>query len=106
MHENMEFNRKGYGRIFVDKAENIPRVREIIREMDEYEYSYLPDDLITVYDPSTYKVYNEGSHSTASTVYNHKFDSLDLGELMFRCWNEGIHCFCLIGRYGTALFEP
>lgn len=28
------------------------------------------------------------------------------GELMFRCWNEGIHCFCLIGRYGTALFEP
>lgn len=98
----MNFERKGYGRIFVDKEENIARVKEIIKEMDEYEYGYLPDDLITVYDTTCYKIHSDGSISTASTTYNHKFDSLDLGELMFRCWNEGIHIFCLIGRYGYS----
>lgn len=101
----MRFQHKGYGRIFTDSEENIEKIKKIIQEMDEYEFGYLPSDLIAVYDPSKYKVYADGSVGTEDTVYNHKFDDLDLGELMFRCWNNGIHVFCLIGRYGSAKYE-
>lgn len=75
------FNRKGNGRIYTNNAENIERIKEIIKEMDEFEYDYLPDDLITVFK-------GEIKH-----VYTHKFDSLDLDELMRRCWNEEIYVF-------------
>lgn len=89
----MRFYTKSYGRIFVDKQENIERVKEIIKEMDDFEYTYLPDDLITVFDSNTF-----------DTTYTHKFDSLDLGELMNRCWKEGIHIFCVTGAYGDAVY--
>lgn len=100
----MTFEHKGYGRIFTDSEENVEKIKEVIKEMDEYEFGYLPKDLITVYDPDSFKKYEDGSIGTADTVYNHKFDDLDLGELMFRCWSRGIHMFCVIGRYGSAKF--
>lgn len=100
----MQFYRKEYGRIFVEKEEDIPRVREIIKDMDEFEYSYLPEDLIAVYEPPVCAP-NGTPISSVSTVYNGKFDDLDLGKLMFRCWNAGIRMFCVIGRYGDAVYE-
>lgn len=36
-----EFPRKGYGRIFVEKEEDIEKVKDIIRKMDEFEFEYL-----------------------------------------------------------------
>ena len=45
-----QFPRKGYGRIFVEKEEDISKVKEIICKMDEFEYEYLPPELITVFN--------------------------------------------------------
>ena len=47
-----EFPRKGYGRIFVEKESDILVVKEIIRKMDEFEYDYLPEGLIAVFNPN------------------------------------------------------
>lgn len=83
----MTFPRKGYGRIFVEKFEDIERLKNIMREIDPDEYDgYFFDELIAVFDPETY-----------SAVYTHKFDEMDLAEVMKRAWNEGIKCFCVIG---------
>ena len=72
---------KGYGRIYVEKPEDIERVKAIIHEMDEFEYYYLPTDLITLF--SEYP----------KVVYTHKFDDLDMDDLTAECWNRGIHCW-------------
>lgn len=70
--------RKGYGRIYVDTVENIDKVKEIIKEMDEFEYDYLPKDLITVYT------------DYPNVCYTHKFDALDMDKLTGYCWSMGI----------------
>lgn len=77
----MKFKRKGNGRIYTNFAKNIDRIKEIIKEMDENEYEYLPDGLIAEY------------RGKIEHVYNHKFDDLDLDELMRRCWDEEIFVF-------------
>lgn len=91
------FERKGYGRIFVEKEEDIPKVREIIRKMDEYEYEhYLPSDIIAVFNPKEVKsACTPGkTYVKVELAYTHKFDSIDLNELTMRCWMEGIRMFC------------
>jgi hypothetical protein len=82
----MKFNRKGTGRIYTDKEENIEKIENIIKEMDEFEFEYLPKDLIAVFD------------GKVKCVYNYKFDELDLSELCQRCWNSGIYVFCIVGE--------
>jgi hypothetical protein len=77
------FTRKGYGRIYVEKEEDIPKVKEIIEQMDEYEYSYMPKDYITTFD------------DYPSVAYTHKFDSLNIDALTAICWDKGIKIFCL-----------
>jgi hypothetical protein len=57
----MKFPHKGYGRLFVESKEDIAKVKEIIREMDDWEYAYLPDDLIAVFSDENMK-----------SVYTHK----------------------------------
>ena len=101
-----EFPRKGYGRIFVEKEEDIGKVKEIIRKMDEFEYSYLPEKLITVFSPNikTFPADNPKDHLWLDFEYTHKFDSLDLNELQFRCWAAGIKIFCVMnGGYGDGV---
>lgn len=78
--------RKGYGRIYVLHEPEITIVKEVIKNMDSFEYEYLPDDLIAVYTKD----------ETPYTVYTHKFDDLDLNELMIRCWNLGVKVFYII----------
>lgn len=92
------FARKSYGRIFVEKEEDIARVKAIIRKMDEFEYDYLPEKLITVFSPNikTFPVDNPKDHFWLDFEYTHKFDSLDLNELQFRCWAAGIKMFCVM----------
>ena len=90
----MQMPRKGYGKIYVEKAEDIEKVKDIIKEMDEYEFThYLPEDLIAVFEDKI------------NTTYTHKFDSLDLGVLMENCWKQGIKMFCVDGRYGRAIYD-
>ena len=87
-----EFPRKGYGRIFVEKEEDISAVKEIIRKMDEFEYDYLPEKLIAVFNP--FPTDKPKEHLVLDMEYTYKFDSLDLNELQFRCWAAGIKIFC------------
>lgn len=76
------FTRKGYGRIFVTKQEDIWKVEAIIHDMDEFEYEYLPKDFIAVFDVQP------------ESIYLAKFCDLDLDELTRRCWMEGIWIWC------------
>lgn len=91
------FPRKGYGRIFVEKAEDIPKVKEIIRQMDEYEYEYLPEKLIAVFEPKVETFMDNSKHLWLDKAYTHKFDSLNLNEFQYRCWAAGIKVFCCVG---------
>jgi len=71
--------RKGFGRIYVENEGDIHLVEEIIQKMDEFEYDYLPKDMIAPF--SEYP----------SVIYTHKFDSLDVDALTAICWRKGIH---------------
>lgn len=83
---NMKFPRKGYGRLFVEKESDIAALKNLIKEIDEFEYDYLPDDLITVF-----------SEENLRSVYTHKFDDINMTEVMCRAWAEGVKCFCVFG---------
>ena len=93
-----EFPRKGYGRIFVEKEEDIEKVKDVIRKMDEFEFEYLPNDLIAVCDSNirTFPNENPKDHLWLDMKYTHKFDCLNLNELQFRCWAAGIKVFCVM----------
>lgn len=82
----MTLDRKGYGRIFVEKETDIQKVKDIIKEMDEFEFDYLPDDLITVF-----------SEDNMKAVYTHKFSDLDTQLLTRICWERGIKMFVWYG---------
>ena len=69
---------KGYGRIYVDTVENIDKVKSIIKEMDEFEYDYLPKELIAV------------ASEYPNVTYVHKFSDLDMDRLTAKCWESGI----------------
>ena len=78
----VHFSRKSYGRIFVEKEEDIIEVHNIIKGMDEYEFeNYMPKDIVCVFDKD------------AVLTYTHKFTDIDLNDLMYRCWLNGIKCF-------------
>ena len=83
----MKFPHKGYGRLFVKTKEDIAKVKEIIKEIDSFEYSYLPEDLITVFSDENMKA-----------VYTHKFSDLNMTEVLYRAWSRGINCFCVFGK--------
>lgn len=99
------FPRKAYGRIFVEKEEDIHAVKEIIHKMDDDEFVYLPEDFITVFDPKirSFPAENPKDYLWLNLAYTHKFDSLDLNELQFRCWAAGIKIFCCMNNdnYGA-----
>ena len=59
----------------------------VISLMDGFEYSYLPNDLIAVF-----------SDKNMYSVYTHKFDDMNMTEVMYRAWSKGIKCFCVFGR--------
>ena len=46
--------RKGYARLYVDTEEDIERLRGLIKELDAFEFEYLPDDLIATFDEPVY----------------------------------------------------
>ena len=87
----MRFDR-GYGRVFVEKSEDIEKIKDIMREIDTEEFEwYYPnrqnEELITVFDPKHY-----------DAIYTHKFDAMDMAEVLKRAWERGIKCFVVKGR--------
>lgn len=77
------FSRKSYGRIVVEKEEDIELVKEVIKDMDDFEYGYLPQDLICVHSEEI------------KLKYTHKFSDLDLNDLIHKCWCVGIKCYTI-----------
>ena len=71
------FPYKGFGRIIVDKPEDVQKVKDILKAMDEFEFGYLPEDLIAVR--------GEPDHN----VYVGKFEP-DLDKLEALCKAKGI----------------
>ena len=72
------FDAKTYGAIYVYDPENIQKVKDVIRDMDDLEFEYLPDELIKPF--SDYP----------NVSYTYKFDDLDLDALTAKCWSKGI----------------
>ena len=77
------FTHKGYGRIYVEHLANIGAVRKEIKEMDAFEYDYLPNDLVAPF--SDYPL----------LAYTHKFSDIDIDLLAARLWKKGVRVFCL-----------
>ena len=59
--------------------EDIDKVRAIIKELDEFEYDYLPDNYIAHFS------------EFPGVEYTGKFDDLSIDELTAICWERGIH---------------
>lgn len=73
--------RKGYARIYVEKPEDVEKVKAIIKELDEFEYEYLPEKLVAPFA------------EYPALEYTHKFDALDMNALTAVCWKRGIKIF-------------
>lgn len=77
------FTHKGYGRIYVLNHEHVQAVHNIIKSIDEYEYTgYMPRDLIASF--SEYP----------KVVYLHKFSDLSIDEITAKCLKAGIAIWC------------
>ena len=93
----MIFERKGYGRIFVEKEEDVQKVEDIIKEFDEHEFEhYYPtgnyvggnnERLVTTFSEENYK-----------SIYVGKFDDMDISKVLKKAWSQGIHCFAVFGK--------
>jgi len=71
--------RKGYGRIYVTKPEDVEKVAAIVKELDEFEHGYLPANLIAPFS------------EFPRLTYTHKFDGLCMNRLTSACWTKGIY---------------
>jgi hypothetical protein len=87
-----EFVKKGYGRIYVFNTDHIPRVMEILQEIDDYEFSgYYVQGIVAPWE------------GKVELVYTHKFE-MCRDEIHFRCWKENIPVWC-ISRYREDGFQ-
>lgn len=77
---------KSYGAIYLNNIEDIEKVKSIIKEIDEFEFEYLPKDLIKPF--SEYPM----------VCYTHKFSDLDTDALTATCWSRGIFIWVFDAR--------
>lgn len=81
------FDRKGYGAILVQKEEDIEKVKDIIRQMDEDEYEhYFNEKMIMVYNKDI------------EAEYNGKFE-LNVIDLALICIDQGIFISIINGSF-------
>lgn len=76
----MELVRKGKSRCFVFRKEDIQKVYDTIKEIDEFESTYTPTNWVTLWD---------GKEYDSSMVYNGKFD-IDVPKLIDECGKKGV----------------
>ena len=75
-----EICRKGNGRIFVQNEEDIQKVIDVLKEIDETEYKdYFPKDFIAVF-----------KEDRNYLVYSGKFD-VDVDDLILRCQKKDVY---------------
>lgn len=79
-------SRKSYGAIYVNNIEDIEKVKNIIKEISEFEFEYLPNELI--------KPFSE----YPNVSFTHKFCDLDIDDLTAICWSRGIFIWVFDAR--------
>jgi hypothetical protein len=77
----MELIYKGESRCFVPREEDIQKVYDTIKEIDEFEFDYTPKDWVTVF--------NSKETSKNRMIYNGKFD-INVPQLIDECGKKGI----------------
>jgi hypothetical protein len=87
-NNRMQFPNKRYGRIYVEKDTDVLALKGIMIGMDDYEFGYLPDDLISVFKKG----------SLCFNKYVGKFDELDMGSVLYYAWLLSIKCFCVFSH--------
>lgn len=85
--------RKGYARIYVAKPEDVAKVANIVKELDEFEYEYLPEKLI-----APFSEYPE-------LAYTHKFDGLCMNRLTAICWKRGVQIWVCDNGHAERMDE-
>ena len=76
--------RKGQSRCFVFKEEHKQIVHDVAKQLDEFEYDYMPDDWVTAIDPA-----DQNQNLTSQLVYNGKFD-INVLSLIDACGQAGV----------------
>jgi hypothetical protein len=80
------FVKKGYGRVYVQREEDIKTVLQVMARLDDYEYTgYYPKGLVAVFT------------GEVGLIYTHKFE-LCMDALTAACWNLGIPIWCISQR--------
>lgn len=96
MNYEMKFQRKGYGRIFVEKEEDIVALENIMREIDQYEfYNYYPKGYS---GELSKRLVTTFSDKNFYSIYVGKFDDMDMSQVLKKAWDKGIHCFVVFGK--------
>lgn len=75
----MELVYKGLSRCFVFREEDIQKVYDTIKEINDFEFNYVPTDWVMVW----------GKEYESSMVYNGKFD-IDVPKLIDECGKKGV----------------
>lgn len=96
-HSTNPFSRKTHARIFTNSPENVEKIKSIMKEMDEFEYDYFPEDLITYSKPFMAKIGDKNYYKIPLT-YVGKFDEMDMNELSIRCMMENIPIYIWYGN--------
>lgn len=86
--------RKGFGRIYVAKETDVKLVKAIIKELDEFEFDYLPGNLVAPF--SEYP----------NLVWTGKFDGLCMNRLTGQCWSRGVYIWVLDNGHEEFLTNP
>jgi len=75
---------KGYGRIYVQKPEDIAVVEQIMEEIDPQEFEgYYPEGLVTTFDQ-----YPE-------VIYTGKYSDINMDVVTAIAWSRGVPVFVL-----------
>jgi hypothetical protein len=77
-----ELVKKGNSRCFVFEKEHIEIVKDTIKEIDEFEFDYMPDDWVEFWDYPNAKY-------CPQMVYNGKFD-IDVINLKIACAKKSV----------------
>lgn len=93
----MKFERKGHGRIFVEKESDVEALENIIKEIDpqEFEYYYPTGNYMGGNNERLVTTYSEENFKS---IYVGKFDDMNMVKVLHKAWEQGIHCFVVFGK--------
>ena len=93
----MKFERKGYGRIFVEREEDVAALENIMQEIDSEEFEwYYPTGEYMGGDNK--RLVTTFSEKNFHSIYVGKFDDMDMAQVLKKAWDKGIHCFAVFGK--------